>query len=135
MLQRICIGCGVVLISRYKIKFCSNRCQHKYRGEVFVADWKAGKVSGIVGRQTKVLSRHIRSYLLRFNQSKCSLCGWNEVNPVTQLVPLEIDHIDGNPENNLESNLRLLCPNCHSLTPFFRALNKGRGRAWRLKRE
>ncbi len=54
-------------------------------------------------------------------------------NPVTGKVPLEIDHIDGDSENNKEENLRLICPNCHSLTPSFRNLNKGKGRAWRIK--
>ena len=34
-----------------------------------------------------------------------------------------LPHIDG---NNEESNLQLLCPNCHSLTPTFGALNKKR---------
>lgn len=33
---------------------------------------------------------------------------------------LEIDHIDGDPTNNHTSNLRLICPNCHSQTPTFR---------------
>jgi len=35
-------------------------------------------------------------------------------------IPLELDHIDGNSSNNILSNLRLLCPNCHSLTPTYR---------------
>lgn len=61
-----------------------------------------------------------------------SVCGWNKINPVTKVVPLEIDHIDGNSENNKEENLRLICPNCHSLTSSFRNLNKGKGRGWRL---
>lgn len=39
---------------------------------------------------------------------------------------LQIHHIDGNHYNNEESNLQLLCPNCHSLTPTFGALNKKR---------
>lgn len=34
-------------------------------------------------------------------------------NPIT----LEIDHIDGNPNNHSPNNLRLLCPNCHSQQP------------------
>ena len=53
---------------------------------------------------------------------------------MTGHVPLEIDHIDGDAENNIETNLRVLCPNCHSLTPHFRNLNKGKGRKWRMKK-
>ena len=49
----------------------------------------------------------------------------------TNVVPIEVDHKDGNVDNNSEENLRLLCPNCHALTPNFRNLNKGRGRSWR----
>ncbi len=37
---------------------------------------------------------------------------------------LEVDHVDGNPDNHLPTNLRLLCPNCHSQTPTFRKKNK-----------
>lgn len=47
--------------------------------------------------------------------SSCNLDTWLG-NP----IPLELDHIDGNHLNNDLSNLRLLCPNCHSLTPTFR---------------
>jgi Zn finger protein HypA/HybF involved in hydrogenase expression len=64
----------------------------------------------------------------------CSLCGWNKVHSITKRIPLEIDHIDGNAENNSEENLRLICPNCHSLTPHFRNLNKGKGRKWRTNK-
>lgn len=35
-------------------------------------------------------------------------------------IILELDHIDGNRNNNNLKNLRLLCPNCHSQTPTFR---------------
>jgi Zn finger protein HypA/HybF involved in hydrogenase expression len=65
---------------------------------------------------------------------KCSECGWNKRNETSGKIPLEVDHIDGNSENNLEENLRLLCPNCHALTPHFRNLNKGNGRAWRKEK-
>ncbi|MFA6159158.1 MAG: HNH endonuclease signature motif containing protein [Candidatus Paceibacterota bacterium] len=41
-------------------------------------------------------------------------------------LTLEIDHIDGNPENNEKENLRLLCPNCHSQTSTYRGKNAGR---------
>ncbi len=35
-------------------------------------------------------------------------------------IPLELEHIDGDPANNSIDNLTLLCPNCHALTPTFR---------------
>lgn len=36
---------------------------------------------------------------------------------------LELDHIDGNNQNDQRHNLRYLCPNCHSQTPTFRGKN------------
>lgn len=37
---------------------------------------------------------------------------------------LQLDHIDGNHENHHISNLRFLCPNCHSQTKTFSGKNK-----------
>jgi 5-methylcytosine-specific restriction endonuclease McrA len=63
-------------------------------------------------------------------------CGWCEINPITNKVPIQLEHIDGNSENNSLDNLKILCPNCHSLTPTFGALNKGNGRELRrIKRQ
>lgn len=92
---------------------------------------KKGEVSGSRGVNAKNLSRHLIRYLTEKYQNQCSQCGWSQANPVTGRVPLEIDHIDGSSENNLENNLRLVCPNCHALTPNFRNLNNGKGRGWR----
>jgi len=61
-------------------------------------------------------------------------CGWKEKNVVTGNIPIELEHIDGNSENNLLTNLKLLCPNCHSLTPTYKALNVGNGRHKRRER-
>lgn len=40
-------------------------------------------------------------------------------------LPLEVDHVDGDWRNNRPENLRLLCPNCHSVTDTFRGRAKG----------
>lgn len=62
-------------------------------------------------------SRKVR--LLEEASYQCSQCGYDKKRPDGQSI-LEIDHIDGNPENNSKNNLRVLCPNCHALTPTFR---------------
>ena len=61
---------------------------------------------------------------------KCMECGWSERNPHTGNIPIELEHIDGDFKNNKEENLKLLCPNCHSLTKTYKGANKkGRPRS------
>lgn len=55
-------------------------------------------------------------------------CGWRERNKITGNVPIQLEHVDGNSNNHSLNNLKLLCPNCHSLTPTFGNLNNGNGR-------
>jgi hypothetical protein len=116
---------------RYTSKYCSNRCQvdHQYKKYIFA--WQKGKKNGNRGIYAKNISRHLLRFLIDKYGEKCSQCVWNQKSLYTNRVPLEIDHIDGNADNNFEDNLRLLCPNCHALTPSFRNLNKGKGRRWR----
>jgi hypothetical protein len=52
----------------------------------------------------------------------CSFCFNREW--LGKPIPLELDHIDGDNQNNNIQNLRLLCPNCHALTPTYRGKNK-----------
>ena len=125
-----CKRCDKQLKS-YQQKYCSNLCQQEQQYVLYIKRWKQGRESGLRGQKTKLLSKHLRRYLLEKHDSRCVLCKWSKKHPVTNVVPLEVDHIDGNAENNTESNLQLLCPNCHALTPNFRNLNKGKGRSWR----
>lgn len=77
-----------------------------------------------------VIGQRQKSFLLRraLIESnivyKCSICGINKWRG--QALNLEIDHIDGNSADNSISNLRFLCPNCHSQTHTFgfRGYNK-----------
>ena len=127
-----CKNCTKKLNGVQKV-FCSNRCQIDFQYNSYIKKWLKDSKNGGRGTKTKNISRHIKRYLLEKNKDKCCQCNWGGKNPVTNKAPLEVDHIDGDPNNNNVKNLRLLCPNCHSLTPHFRNLNKGNGRSWRNK--
>lgn len=126
-----CLVCGKKC-RRSSYKYCSNQCQADFRYNEYVEKWKKGLVSGERGISTKSISNHIKRYLFEKYGRKCSECGWHKTNPYSKLSPLEIDHINGSSDDNSELNLRLLCPNCHSLSKNYKNLNKGSGRAWRM---
>ena len=106
-------------------KSCSIKCSKIMQYREYIENWKSGTEMGGVGF---LISRHVRRYLHECLGSKCSLCGWGETNTTTEKVPLHIDHINGDSTNHTESNLRLICPNCHSLTENYGSLNRGNGR-------
>jgi hypothetical protein len=130
--MRHCINCSKDLTSRKQIKYCSNICQQEYEYKLYIESWKKGNENGLSGTG---ISGYIRKYLFRKHKDKCSICGWSEKNIRTDLIPLEVEHIDGDFRNNKEENLTLLCPNCHSLTATYGNLNKGKGRRTFKKRE
>lgn len=123
-----CAYCGKPIYSERK--FCSCACFSKFQQEEYIKKWKEGKEDGLSGEYN--LSRRIRNYLMEKHSCKCQKCGWGEINPYTNTIPLEVHHKDGNYLNNQESNLELLCPNCHSLTETLKNHNKN-GRKNRKK--
>jgi hypothetical protein len=126
-----CKNCSAIL-KTHQYKYCSNRCQIDFQYKTYIAKWKQDCAKGGKGIATKNISRHLKKYLIEHFGEKCSICGWDRRHPLTKKVPLEVDHINGDAENNHIKNLRLICPNCHALTPHFRNLNKGNGRTWRI---
>jgi hypothetical protein len=63
-----------------------------------------------------------RKRVILEQDGKCNTCGISEWQG--RPLSLEIDHKDGNHENNNRENLEALCPNCHSLTDTWRGRNK-----------
>lgn len=119
-----CITCGSILDTGRK--FCNNRCQNINEYNDIIRLWKAGEISGL--RPDGLVTPTIKKYLRIKFEDKCCLCGWCEINPFTNKVPLVADHIDGNWKNNKEENLRLICSNCDSLSSTYKGANRGKGR-------
>ena len=85
--------------------YCSNRCQLHYQRDRKIESGGASPVAW-------------RKFLLRTEKHQCTICNhetWNDLP-----IPLELDHIDGNAENNVRENLRLICPNCHAQTETYK---------------
>ena len=64
----------------------------------------------------KLKRRLLRDGIFEARCARCSLSVW-QGSP----IPLELDHINGDNSDNRLQNLRLLCPNCHALTPTYRS--------------
>lgn len=69
----------------------------------------------------RTLHLKLRLFEEGLKERKCEWCGITEWNG--QPAPLELDHIDGNSQDNSFENLRVLCPNCHAQTPTYRGAN------------
>lgn len=70
-----------------------------------------------------------RLFAVGLKAQNCEECGWAKKTEDGYL-PLELDHINGDHSDHRLENLRVLCPNCHSLKPTYRGRkNKGKHKA------
>lgn len=119
--MNVCLSCYKELRSQTN-RFCSNACQKEYEYQTYISRWLKGIESGTGSSGT--ISKHVRKFLLAKYRGSCSSCGWNTPHPDSGVSPLEIHHLDGNAFNSVPENITLLCPNCHALTPNYKARNK-----------
>jgi Zn finger protein HypA/HybF involved in hydrogenase expression len=70
-----------------------------------------------------VKDRIVKNDLLDYKCVKCGIDNW-----CGESIVLDLDHINGNNRDNRLTNLRYLCPNCHSQTDTYKGRNKNSGK-------
>ena len=101
-------------------RFCSVQCAQTFRSNEHKKKFFSGLLEKRIDRPTA------RKYIAEARGYNCEVCGISEWQG--KRLTLQVDHINGDPSNDHPSNLRLICPNCHSQTEFLGSANKGRGR-------
>jgi len=108
---------------RYKgPRLCVICRKERNTGRKYCVDCYKDVQKSRLGTWETVKTNHVaRRLLLEEFGHRCFGCGlekWLDV-----LLPLEVHHEDGDAENYQKENVKLLCPNCHALTPTFRNRN------------
>lgn len=87
-------------------------------GKIQYRDWRIPLESLLVSDRA-VSTGHLKGRLRKAGLlskicEECGIASWNG-----KPLSLQLDHINGNNKDNRLENIRMLCPNCHSLTPTY----------------
>jgi hypothetical protein len=114
-------------IERYSLDTSHLAAPGCAQGGTMPSRWRK-PISDVLVEGSRAQTSKLRERLIAegLKARRCEACGrdcW-EGRP----IPLELDHVNGKRTDNRLENLRLLCPNCHALTPTYRGRNIGRAR-------
>ena len=86
---------------------------------------KARPIEDYLSNKVPMQSDKLKIRLIkeRILEPVCAVCGlayWMQ-----QDIPLELDHKNGDHNDNRKENLQLVCPNCHAQTDTYRVKKEG----------
>lgn len=118
----VCPQCGKIFDRIHKNNvYCSRDCFLESRKVRLNKKFSEGKMK----------DDQARNYYREITEKVCSICGLSMWNGLP--IPLNVDHIDGNSENNFPSNFRFICLNCDGQSKTYGNRNIGNGRKNRRK--
>ncbi len=151
-----CLYCGTKIpYKKREGKFCNQSCSASYNNKGVTRHIKRSRLCSC-GKPKKLVnkycddcgSQHIyhktltldaaksdrtrRNLLIKERGAQCEVCGITDW--MGKPIKFELDHVDGNADNNSPENLRLICPNCHSQTETYKGANAGRESSRQIKR-
>ena len=115
------------LADRYLIDISHFTGKGWNRGIMDLSQYRRIPLESILQRNSHYQSHKLRLRLIKegYKKAQCEICAWAKARDDGS-IPLELDHINGDRTDNRIENLRILCPNCHSLQPTHRGKNKVR---------
>jgi len=107
----------------YTGKYCNNKCQAEHRTKQWFIDNQPLFENGTLKSRVS-----IKKFVTIRDGYHCSICNQQPEHNGKSLIMI-LDHIDGDASNNKPENFRLVCPNCDTQLPTYKAKNIGNGRA------
>ncbi len=122
-----CENCGALLFNPNR-RFCNRQCFGKLQRKNTFRRIENGTYR--CGNKGNSKNKALKLYLIDKYGHKCSVCSNSEW--LNKPIPIQLDHRDGDSENDKEYNIRLICPNCHAQTPNYCRKNKNSKRKHRM---
>lgn len=114
---KLCKHCNTPLKEQHpasRVKYCSRSC--------FATVAKTRTYQRFLNQEENMSPGTRRVCVIQRDGNYCRVCGCEAIHNGAPLS-LQLDHIDGDSDNNSPTNLRLLCPNCHTQTPTYGSKN------------